>query len=374
MKSWNYQPAKDIELKPVERARSLKRESGIWSTCGHLAWHSLVRVYTSLYHRLDVEGREHLPSAPPFVLIANHTSHLDSLVMGSALSCRLCDCVFPVAAGDVFFESPARSLFSAQMINALPMWRKNCGPHALAELKDRLVSEPCGYILFPEGTRSRDGSLQHFKAGLGMIVAGTPVPVVPCSIAGASRAWPPGSRWPRPWKVRLTIGPRSISRRSPTPARAGNRSPARPKMPCGGWGTDLAGDAMVVSDERIDERDTTDDDLRTHVLGVERAHSGVAASTEEHAIPVGQAVPTRQDQGLVQNDKRREGYGEKADITAYDPHQVRTRKSSLVLQRPEGPQELAEDLLGNQNVMRLRAKLPEERSAWARSDWIVPIE
>ena len=207
MKSWNYQPAKDIELKPVERARSLKRESGIWSTCGHLTWHTLVRVYTSLYHRLDVQGKEHLPAAPPFVLIANHTSHLDSLVIGSALPCRLCDCVFPVAAGDVFFETSARSLFSAQMINALPMWRKNCGPHALAELKDRLVNEPCGYILFPEGTRSRDGSLQHFKAGLGMIVAGTSVPVVPCSIGGASRAWPAGSRWPRPRKVRLTIGP-----------------------------------------------------------------------------------------------------------------------------------------------------------------------
>ncbi len=207
MKSWNYQPAKDIELKPVERARSLKRESGIWSTCGHLAWHSLVRVYTSLYHRLDVQGREHLPAAPPFVLIANHTSHLDSLVIASALPCQLCDCVFPVAAGDVFFETPARSLFSAQLINALPMWRKNCGPHALAELKDRLVSEPCGYILFPEGGRSRDGSLQHFKAGLGMIVAGTPVPVVPCSIAGAARAWPAESGWPRPRKVQLTIGP-----------------------------------------------------------------------------------------------------------------------------------------------------------------------
>ena len=151
MKSWNYQPAKDIELKPVERARSLKRESGIWSTFGHLTRHSLVRAYTCLYHRLDVVGREHLPEAPPFVLIANHTSHLDALVIGSALSVRFCDCVFPVAAGDVFFESPALSLFSAQIINALPIWRKNCGPHALAELKDRLVNEPCAYILFPEG-------------------------------------------------------------------------------------------------------------------------------------------------------------------------------------------------------------------------------
>ena len=226
MKSWNYQPAKDIELKPVERARSLKRESGIWSTCGHLAWHGLVRVYTSLYHRLDVEGREHLPAAPPFVLIANHTSHLDCLVIGSVLPCRLCDCVFPVAAGDVFFESPARSLFSAQMINALPMWRKNCGPHALAELKDRLVSEPCGYILFPEGTRSRDGSLQHFKAGLGMIVAGTPVPVVPCSIAGASRAWPPGLALAPPLEGPVDDRPRAQFRGAPQlPQKLGTNRP-----------------------------------------------------------------------------------------------------------------------------------------------------
>jgi 1-acyl-sn-glycerol-3-phosphate acyltransferase len=207
MKSWNYQPAKDLDLTPVERARSLKRESGIWSTCGHLTWHTLVRLYVNGYHRLIVEGKQRVPTAPPFVMIANHTSHLDTMILGSTLSSKWCDRVFPVAAGDVFFESTLRSLFSAQLINALPMWRKHCGPHALAELKDRLVSEPCGYILFPEGGRSRDGSLLPFKPGLGMIVAGTPVPVVPCAITGAARAWPADSRWPRPCKVCLKIGP-----------------------------------------------------------------------------------------------------------------------------------------------------------------------
>ena len=226
MKSWNYEPAKDLELPPVARARSLNRESGIWSTCGHLAWHSLTRAYVAVYHRLAVEGREHLPSAPPFILIANHTSHLDSIVLGAVLSCKWCDRVFPVAAGDVFFESPVRSLFSAQLINALPMWRKHCGPHALAELKDRLLNEPCGYILFPEGGRSREGTLLHFKAGLGMIVAGTPVPVVPCSIIGASTAMPPGSRLPRPRKLRLKIGP-PLSFESVPNARAGWEQIAR---------------------------------------------------------------------------------------------------------------------------------------------------
>ncbi len=206
MKSWNYEPARDLELTPLERARSLKRETGIWSSCGHLVWHLMAKTYVSLYHRLSVEGKENLPAVPPFVLIANHTSHLDSLTLAAALSCTWCDHVFPVAAGDVFFETPARSLFSAQMLNALPMWRRHCGPHALAELRDRLIAEPCAYILFPEGTRSRDGSLQHFKPGLGMILAETPVPVVPCAIKGAARAWPPGSRWPRPLKIRLRIG------------------------------------------------------------------------------------------------------------------------------------------------------------------------
>ncbi len=151
MKSWNYVPAQDIELKPVDRARSLKREPGIWSWCGHLAWTGLVKSYTRLYHRLEVAGREHLPQSPPFVMIANHTSHLDAMVLASAIPLRHCGCVFPVAAGDVFFEDPARSLFSAQFINALPMWRKNCGPHALGELRNRLIHQPCAYILFPEG-------------------------------------------------------------------------------------------------------------------------------------------------------------------------------------------------------------------------------
>jgi 1-acyl-sn-glycerol-3-phosphate acyltransferase len=126
----------------------------------------------------------------------------------------------------VFFETPALSLLSAQVLNALPMWRKNCGPHALAELKQRLVEEPCGYILFPEGARSRDGIVKPFKAGLGMIVAGTSVPVIPCWITGAMDAWHPESRWPKPGKVGLRIGPSLLFDKVPN-SRAGREQVAR---------------------------------------------------------------------------------------------------------------------------------------------------
>jgi 1-acyl-sn-glycerol-3-phosphate acyltransferase len=206
MEPWNYEPARDLDLPPVERAKSLRRESGLFSTAGHLAWRLATQAFFATYHRLSVSAEGPIPHEPPFVMIANHTSHLDALVLASVLPYRLCDRVFPVAAGDVFFNTPAVSLFAATMLNALPMWRKNCGSHALAELRERLVEEPCGLILFPEGARSRDGSLQPFKAGLGMLIAGTDVPVIPCHLHGTFLAFPAGTWWPRPRKLRLKIG------------------------------------------------------------------------------------------------------------------------------------------------------------------------
>jgi 1-acyl-sn-glycerol-3-phosphate acyltransferase len=204
MDPWNFKPARDIELSPVDRARSLRRESGLVSTFGHLTWQLSTRAFFKLYHRLSIDGL--FPLQPPFVMIANHTSHLDALLLAAALPSRLCDCVFPVAAGDVFFDTPTMSLFAATLLNALPMWRKNCGAHALDELKKRLLDEPCGLILFPEGKRSRDGMLGPFKAGLGMLTAGTTVPVVPCHLSGAFEAFPANARWPRPRAIRLKIG------------------------------------------------------------------------------------------------------------------------------------------------------------------------
>ncbi|MEX0776979.1 MAG: lysophospholipid acyltransferase family protein [Phycisphaeraceae bacterium] len=207
MDDWKLQPAQDLGLPPGERARSLRRESGLVETCTHLLWRRLVYTYLRVYHRLRVEHPERLPAEPPFVLVANHTSHLDALVLAAPLSRRLADRVFPIAAGDVFFETTPMAIFAASMINALPMWRKSCGPHALKQLRERLVGEPCGYILFPEGGRSRDGQIKTFKAGLGMIVAGTSVPVVPCYLEGCLAALHPESMWPRlGTRITLRIG------------------------------------------------------------------------------------------------------------------------------------------------------------------------
>jgi 1-acyl-sn-glycerol-3-phosphate acyltransferase len=201
---WDLRPARDLGLPPVQRFRSFQRESGLIQTAFHQAWWWLVHGYLSVGHRLKVIGRERIPAEPPFILLANHSSHLDALVLAAPLSWRLRDHIFPIAAGDVFFETPAVAAFAAGALNALPMWRKKCGPHAMQQLRQRLLEEPCAYILFPEGARSRDGKMLPFKPGLGMIVAGTPVPVVPCHLRGTYEALHPESRWPR-WGQRITL-------------------------------------------------------------------------------------------------------------------------------------------------------------------------
>lgn len=206
LQDFDLKPANDLGLTPRERKLSLGRESGLIETGTHLAYWSMMRTYLALYHRTSVVGREHIPVKPPYVMVANHSSHLDVMMMVSVQRWQLRDKVFPLAAGDFFFETPAMATFATMCINALPLWRRNCGRHVLGELRNRLISEPCVYVLFPEGTRSTNGKLGPFKAGLGMLVANTDVPVVPCHISGASEALPKGKHWPRPRHIRLTIG------------------------------------------------------------------------------------------------------------------------------------------------------------------------
>ena len=206
MDEWKYKPAGDQGLEPGASFRSLKREAGLVASVTQAAWRVAVRAYLRGYHRLRVVGIEHIPAKPPFVMIANHASHLDVLTLGAALPWRLRRHAFPIAAGDVFFETPTVSAFSAMMLNALPMWRKRCGSHAMQELRDRLIGDPAIYLLFPEGTRSRDGSMSPFKPGLGMMIAGAPVPVVPCWIEGAFHAFPAASKLPRPVPITLRVG------------------------------------------------------------------------------------------------------------------------------------------------------------------------
>ena len=89
MERWQLRPARDLGMPFGESLASVRREPGLLSAMGYRAWGLVAGCYLQLRHRLAVVGREHLPAQSPFVLIANHTSHLDALVLCALVPWRL---------------------------------------------------------------------------------------------------------------------------------------------------------------------------------------------------------------------------------------------------------------------------------------------
>ena len=206
MNPWRYESAQDLDQPLVERLKRFPREPDmtvyVLRSLAALGLRSWLRVY----HRLAITGREHLPAEGSFVLVANHQSHLDALCLLAALPLRKVHRAFPAAAQDYFFVSIPRIALAAVVVNALPFARHTHVRQSL-DLCRRLLENPGNIlILFPEGTRSAAGEIGEFKPGIGALVAGTRVPIVPCRIEGAFEAWPKGRWIPRPRRLRLRVG------------------------------------------------------------------------------------------------------------------------------------------------------------------------
>jgi 1-acyl-sn-glycerol-3-phosphate acyltransferase len=208
--TWTYEPAPDLDQSFVERLKRFPREPDLTVYALRSAAALLLRGWLRLYHRLEITGHEHLPVGRSFVMVANHASHLDTLCMLSALPLRQLHRAFPAAAQDYFFESVPRLAIAAVVVNALPFGRQKNIRHSL-DLTRHLLANPGNIlILFPEGTRTTTGQLNPFKPGIGLLVAGTDLPVIPCHLDGCFRAWPKGKPLPLPRKLRFRIGaPRS---------------------------------------------------------------------------------------------------------------------------------------------------------------------
>ncbi len=212
MTDWEYHPPPDIDVSMSEYLRNFPRQPHMFMYVIRSVVALLLRGWMRVYHRMRVDGRANLPERGSFVLVCNHTSHLDTLCMLCAVPLRRIHRTFPAAAADYFFSSLPRSAVSAILINALPFDRKVKGAESLTVCGELLKNEGNVLIIFPEGTRTTDGEMGRFRSGIGRLVVGTSLPVVPCHLDGGLEAWPKGKGFPRPHKLRLRIGePREYS-------------------------------------------------------------------------------------------------------------------------------------------------------------------
>lgn len=132
----------------------------------------------------------------PFVLVANHTSHLDAPMLAEGLPWTQARFLSTGVATDYFFNVWYKRWFVRWLFNAFPVDRD--GSRKNSGTSRRLLRTGVPILVFPEGGRQTDGRMKDFKPGGAALAIGVGVPVIPAAIIGGYEAMPKGRSWPTP--------------------------------------------------------------------------------------------------------------------------------------------------------------------------------
>jgi len=170
-----------------------------------LLLHVLARAYLRLFHRLKVRGDRSYSRSGPCVIAANHASHFDVIAILSAFPLARINAIRSLAAKDYFFTSAPLRLVAFLIANTIPFDRKRVDRRSLSCCQRALYESGC-ILIFPEGTRSLDGRLLEFNAGIGILAKRFGVPILPAYITGAHDALAKGRLLPRLKPISVRFG------------------------------------------------------------------------------------------------------------------------------------------------------------------------
>ena len=154
----------------------------------------VIRPLALLIVGVNVRHHEKLVSSQPAIIVANHNSHLDTMVLISLFPLKLLKKIRPVAAADYFLRNKLLSWFALKIIGIIPISR-NTGKSKEDPLAGCSQALEQGEILifFPEGTRGEPEKITSFKTGIAHLAKGYPkVPVIPVFLYGLGKALPRG--------------------------------------------------------------------------------------------------------------------------------------------------------------------------------------
>lgn len=167
-----------------------------------------VRPLVLIIAGVNVKGRERLPKEGPCIIVANHNSHLDTLVLMSLFPLSQINQVKPVAAADYFMKNKYFAWFSKNVIGIIPLKRRPTKEegHPLMGVKNALENGDI-VIVFPEGSRGEPEEMSAFKTGVSHLGQAFPsVPVLPVYLYGAGKALPKGEALFVPFIIDVAIG------------------------------------------------------------------------------------------------------------------------------------------------------------------------
>ncbi|MDH3730095.1 MAG: 1-acyl-sn-glycerol-3-phosphate acyltransferase [Acidimicrobiia bacterium] len=169
----------------------------------------MIHFWARLFHaiigvKLRVEGQENIDPARSYVFVSNHQSNID--IPSHFLACRN---PLRFLAKKELFKVPILG-YLLRHLDFIEVDRQaHASAHRDINLQvERTVSLGHSLIIYPEGTRTRDGNLKPFKKGAFRIAIDNGMDIIPMATSsGSRRAWPPGSKFVRPATVRVKVAP-----------------------------------------------------------------------------------------------------------------------------------------------------------------------
>src|SRR6185369_11381218 len=157
------------------------------------------RILYATYFRWRVYGAENVPLSGGVILASNHASFLDPPLVGSGLKRDI-----NYLARESLFRYPGIGALLRSW-NSVPVDREGGGAAGLKKILGRLL-DGGAIILFPEGTRTRDGKLQPARSGIGLAAIKSDAVIVPVRVFGTYEAYGRHLRLPRPYRVSVKWG------------------------------------------------------------------------------------------------------------------------------------------------------------------------
>ena len=171
------------------------------ATVGYKVTRLIARLATTLLFDLKVYGTENVPRTGGLLLVSNHQSNLDPVLLGVQLPRALSY----MAKSELFKVNPVFS----RLIRSLGAFPVRQGSADVGAVKEAIARLQEGDVLnvYPEGSRTEDGEIAPMEKGIGLVIRRAKVPVVPVAIDGSYDAWPKGRKIFRRWPIRLQYGP-----------------------------------------------------------------------------------------------------------------------------------------------------------------------
>jgi len=210
MNNWNYENDQWVNLPPhLKHLPLFTRQFDLTSWFFRLIWAVLLKLIFKFYIRTKVVGnfKQIYKDNPKLIVISNHSSHLDAVSIASVIPFSYWLDLYIAAAKDYWFTNPFFTFFSKHCLGAIPIDRKDNKGEAVKLCLSLLTNlDRIWMIIFPEGKRSPDGSLNPFKRGVSIFAQKTNTPILFLYLEGNHKLMPRGS-WPRPGKLTIHVGP-----------------------------------------------------------------------------------------------------------------------------------------------------------------------